>query len=51
MVAIQEKDGKLEVDFNKKVSIIDLKNHDDTIRQLLWMIVALDQRVQALEHR
>jgi hypothetical protein len=51
MAAIQERDGKLEVDFNKKVSVIDMKNSDDTVKQLLWMIVTLDQRVQTLEQR
>jgi hypothetical protein len=49
MATIQERDGKPEVDFHKKVSIVDIKNSDDTLRQMFWMIVTLDQRVQALE--
>jgi len=48
MVAIQKKNGKLEVDYNKKAPNIDLRNPNDMVRQLLWMIVTLDQRVQAL---
>ncbi len=50
-MAIIEKDGQLEVDFNKKASVIDLKKPEDALRQLVQLIVNLDQRLQKLENR
>ena len=47
---IIEKDGKLEVVFNEKASVIDLKKPEDALRQLVSMIVNLDQRLQNLEN-
>jgi hypothetical protein len=50
-MAIIENDGQLEADFNKKVSVIDLKKPEDALRQLVGLIVNLDQRLQKLENR
>jgi len=48
---IKAANGKYEVEFDKKASVIDPKNIDDAVHQLLWMIVNLDLRVQKLEKR
>ena len=51
MPIMKAANGKYEVDFNKKASVIDPTNAEDTLHQLLWMIVSLDLRVQALERK
>ncbi len=48
-MVIIEKDGKLEFEFNKKASVIDLKNTEDALRQLTHLIATLDQRLQKVE--
>jgi hypothetical protein len=50
MVLIELKDGKYEVPFDGKVSVIDPKDHTNTIEQLLMMVVTLDPRVQELQN-
>jgi hypothetical protein len=50
-MAIIENNGKLEVDFNKKASVIDLKKIEDALRQLVWMVANLDERLRRLEKR
>jgi hypothetical protein len=49
MTPIIEKDGKLEFEFNKKATVVDLKNTEETLRMLVRLIVTLDQRLQSLE--
>lgn len=43
--------GKYEIDFDQKATVIDPKDFDDTLHKLLWMLVNLDLRVQKLERR
>jgi len=51
MAAIIEKEGKIEFEFQKKGSVVDLKNVEETLRLLVRLVVTLDMRVQALEKR
>lgn len=49
---IKGPDGRtLHVEFDKKLSILDLKKTEDTFIQLTWMIVKLEERLLALENR
>jgi len=50
-MAIMRANGKYEIDFDQKATVIDPKNPDDTLHKLIWMIVNLDLRVQKLERR
>jgi len=49
MAPVFEKDGKLEFEFAKKATVIDLNNVQEAMRLLVRMIVTLDLRLQSLE--
>lgn len=46
---IIERDGKIEMDFNKKATVLDLKDVQQSLRILIQLIENLDRRLQTLE--
>jgi hypothetical protein len=44
----ERSDGKLEFEFNGKVTILDTRQTQDSIRVLVQMIVAMDERLRNL---
>lgn len=45
---IEERDGRLEFEFNGKTTVIDLKKTEEAIRTLVQLIVVLDARAPKL---